>query len=126
MSAAAPTGLTKKLRVSRVVRGVVTPPGEDPCAVHLHECIEAGLRQGRTLAYVQETDYGYAVYWLVDGDDPPRCPTPAPLAPPKNPCVRVQRDGSGNVIAIETYQGGRGWCLVTASTAGPVIQRGDS
>lgn len=27
--------------------------------------------------------------------------------------------------AIETYQGGRGWCLVTASTEGPVIQRGD-
>lgn len=45
--------------------------------------------------------------------------------PSENPCVRVQRDVSGNITAIETYQGGRGWCLVTASTEGPVIQRGD-
>jgi len=62
---------------------------------------------------------------LVDGDDSLRCPTPAPPSLSKTPCIRVRHDGSGNVIAIETYQGGRGWCLVTASTVGPVIQRGD-
>lgn len=51
--------------------------------------------------------------------------TTSATVPSENPCVRVQRDVSGNITAIETYQGGRGWCLVTASTEGPVIQRGD-
>lgn len=46
----------------------------------------------------------------VLADPPPAVPTPAPAPPAsRHPCVRAEFDPSGNLVAILTYVGGRGF-----------------
>lgn len=41
------------------------------------------------------------------------------------PTIRTIVDTAGNITAIETYQGPRGWVPITVAQEGPVIQRAD-
>ncbi len=41
------------------------------------------------------------------------------------PTIRTIVDAAGDITAIETYQGPRGWVPITVAQEGPVIQRAD-
>ena len=41
------------------------------------------------------------------------------------PAIRTIVDAAGDITAIETYQGPRGWVPITVAQEGPVIQRAD-
>ncbi|MCC7024656.1 MAG: hypothetical protein IT338_17645 [Thermomicrobiales bacterium] len=60
-------------------------------------------------------------------DEPSKMVTPAPAPPAsRNPCVRAEFDPSGNVVAILTYVGGRGFQPITVDRRGdPLVQRAD-
>lgn len=61
----------KKLIATKIVRGVITPPGPDLHEKRIRKCVSDGLEQGLEFIAIREMPHGSDIYWAKDDQAPP-------------------------------------------------------